>query len=314
MLVQHWPNNIKNYFMQTTRKMFLNILRNILFFFVFSGLAYSQKILEKNEEKNIVTLDSNFEKGTRLEVRIGINKIGLLKSIGENRAKIIYGKEIVDIGARVFIKPDWDSYGRIIVSYLPFAELETNSEYTELTGNSEKSYNSIATLVRVKFDRKRHAYPIFGLAGWRITYLNIPHYSWAIGPGVTLGFGVEILPEVLDMYFSAGFDLLMGGSNTINWARNEGSYNDDIKKNSGKATNNGGVTGDLCIGIDFRLSQKTSITIIATHFGITNVWEDTGEQSKKDGNYYIENEWQEYLVQKNNGKIIEIGLRFNLFD
>jgi len=291
-------------------------LTNVVFalcasFFMISTV-FAAKVIDKDEARDVVTLDESFKKGTRLEVFVGSHKIGLLESLGGYEAKIIYGKKEVDIGAVVRIKPPRVKSIRITYSYLSFVDIKPNLEYTLLTGELVKKPSSNGYRVKVKFESVSTRKAFLGV-GVHFGYVNVGSFFSGADLGLNLISGVEIIPEVLELHFSGAGSFLFSWSKH-NWARPEGTYNDDIGRNSGRAQ----IFIPTCLeggaGLDFRISRKVSLFLFINYLKFfTGDWEDMEKPDNSDKNFSVKTDWLEYNVEKLGGRTLEIGLRLVSF-
>jgi len=287
----------------------VNILR---LFFVFSfclltanGL-FAAKIIEKDVDKSIVTLDESFKKGTRLEVFVGFKRIGLIESLGGFKAKIIYGKNKVDIGAIAQVKGRRDGTWRLTYAPLNFLDIGRNLEYESLTNEALAAPSSRGFRLRFKMDHLKSKGITVG-AGFYFGYTRLGSYlsGFEIGPNVIVA--METIPEVLELHLTGGAGILWSLSEH-KWARPEGQYDDEIGRNQGEADPSiNTLPIEVGGGIDWRISSLTSIFVygLYTRF-LSGNWRDT--QTKA----IIRKEWLEYHAANLSGFTIEMGVRINV--
>lgn len=287
------------------------IISALLFFLLFFNTVFAAKIVGKDENRNIVTLDQSFKKGTRLIVFVGNQKIGLIESIGGNQAKIIYGKKDVDIGAHVKIKPPPASTVRTTYSTLPFLNIQANPEYLTLIGSSIGDPSSSTYRIKLKIDKTSSGHAKFN-RGVHFGYIKFGDCFGAVDVGIDIAIGIEILPEILELYFSGGSALVLSFSK-LNWARPNGNYDDAIRRNSGTANPSPSASFEGGVGIDFRVSHQTSVFFYVNYLKIFVYWEDSEKPDNTESNYSIEPQWLEYTANEIGGPVLEAGLRFNIF-
>jgi len=279
-----------------------------------SELTLAAKIVDKNEAANIVTLDSEYAKGTRLEVFVGTQKIGLIESLGGYRAKIIYGKRAVDIGASIQIKPARKGTMRISYAPLPFLVIERNEEYEALTGEQLNDPSSTGYRVRLKIDYLKSRGVLIG-AGVNLGYAEVGSYLRGIEIGASGILGLETLPEVLEMHVYGSFGLLFS-LGELKWVRREGTYGDDIGRNSGFARLPVTFPVEIGGGLDWRVSNRTSIFVYGLYTKFFNWahWVDSERDPDAEGNYTVMEDWIQYKARNLAGITIEMGIRINLFN
>lgn len=134
--------------MRTTN---LYTIISMFFFFLIFNTVFAAKIVGKDENRIIVILDQSFKKGTHLRVFMGNQKIGLIESLGGNKAKIIYGKKEVDIGATAYAIENRNAVMRFSIVDLPFIKSVPNPQYILLTGVTTSNPSSTGFRLRFRY-------------------------------------------------------------------------------------------------------------------------------------------------------------------
>lgn len=269
-------------------------------------VVFAAKIIGRYTTRNIVTLDQSFKKGTRLEVFIGSKKIGLIESLGGDKAKIIYGKKTVDIGAIALVKRSRDGTWRFTYTALNFVEIETNQKYISLTSMTPFTPSSGGYRIRFKMDYLKSGGSSVG-GGLYLGYARLGSYLSGIEIGAIAIFAIETIPEILELHLTGSAGYLLSASER-KWARPNGNYDDNIGRNSGNANPFAALPIEIGGGLDWRISNITSIFVYGLYTSIVSEdWKDTETKST-----IIKKEWLEYNAKNLAGFAIEIGLRLNV--
>lgn len=275
--------------------------------------VFAAKIVGKDSKNNVVTLDEQFKKGTRLEVFVGEIKIGLIQSLGGYKAEIIYGKDAVDVGAFAWIKVPYLGSWRISYSRFPFLNVRQNPNYVALTSEEVNTANSSGYRLRLRTDGQLYESTSFGGAGLYLDYSVFGSYFTAIELGLVVFIGWEIIQDIVELQFQSTGGFLINLSER-KWARPVASYDDDINRNEGKATIASYVlpiSVELGGGLDFRITEVLTFFVYSNYKKLIWVeWEDTERPRNEDVDYEVRKEWLEYSVDNLGGIYFELGFRF----
>lgn len=239
----------------------------------------------------------------------------MLKSLGGFKAKIIYGKKAVDIGAIVKVKIQYLGSARISYSRLTFLNVKQNSNYVALTSEEANSVNSSGYKLRLRMDGLIYESISFVGAGLYLDYSVFGSYFTAVEFGLNGFIGREIIHDIAEVHFQGSFGFLISLSER-KWARPIASYNDDINRNEGKAKLGTFIlpfSVELGGGLDFRVTEVLTFFVNANYKKISwDEWVDTERPNTEEANYNIKKEWLEYSTENLGGIYYELGIRYRV--